>query len=106
MNTNEQKPDAPQEVPDDNKFSSNPHNHGMVPTGEVAGMPGMAEWSPTPSKETIAKETANEATRALFPHLFTGLSDDTVELVRWQSRLEPIILRAIDRAGEAKGADE
>ncbi len=25
-------------------FSSNPHDHGMVPLGEVPGVPGMAKW--------------------------------------------------------------
>jgi hypothetical protein len=99
MNTNEQKPDAPQEVPDDNKFSSNPHNHGMVPTGEVAGMPGMAEWSPAPSKETIARQCAEEVVASGWVNVLYPTNKTT------ERGITAIILRALDRAGEAKGVD-
>ena len=60
-------------------FSSNPHHHGMVQTGAVSGVPGMATWeqpaTPTDAQSGVALIAAERA-RQIAQEGWTAEHDD------------------------------
>lgn len=97
------QPDAPQEVPDasPNEFAmSRLSERGEDITNEPPPYVGDSP-SPAPSKETIANSLTADISRVIW-----GLGTRGDEYLSATKAVRELLIRALDRAGEAKGADE
>jgi hypothetical protein len=69
------QPAAPTELPGGNEFSSNPHDHGMVPVEDLGG--GMAAWAQTNYKTQLTRDDLVDAV--------TNLIDEGIRKSRYEN---------------------